>query len=180
MRIGIVGSGGTGKSGLANSISNKFNISFLQSKMITRDILNKYDYKWDSGIYVERFLALKSCQIEIFSRTVEKEKENLNFVSDRTSIDLAAYSILELNNSIDVVDNIVNMCKEHAKKYTHLIFCPWGIVPIEDNSLRTLNPWYQFTIHSIMLGLLQEWKLDYFLVKSTGDNRLEEIMEYLS
>jgi len=180
LRVGIVGSAGTGKSGLGRDIAAKLEIPFLPAKDITRPILNQRKYDWAGGVYVEKFLALEECQDEILKRTVEVQKKHESFVTDRTSIDLAAYAIAELHHHPDKVNAVVAACRSHAKTYTHLIFCPWGLVPLESNQVRTVNPWYQFCVHSLMLGVLREWGLPFKVIETTGDSRLPAVFEYIS
>jgi len=180
VRLGIIGSAGTGKSGLGLSVAKKLDIQFLAAKDITRPILEKKGYDWSSEIFVEKFLALEVCQKEILAKTVETQSEYSSFVTDRTSIDLAAYAILELQKEVEIVDEIINACRSHANTYTHLIFCPWGIVPIEDNKVRTINPWYQFAVHSVMMGILMEWDVPFKIVSGTGTSRIDDVLSYVS
>lgn len=178
-KIGIVGSAGTGKSGVGRLLASKLSIPFLASKDITRDILKRRCYDWSSGVYVEKFLAREECQDELLEKTISRESNDESFVTDRTCIDLAAYAVAELNNKTEKVDEIVRACRSHASSYTHLILCPWGIVPLENNGVRTVDPWYQFMIHSIMLGFLREWNLKYHIVMGTGEKRVLDIISHL-
>lgn len=180
-RIGIIGSAGTGKSGLGSELANRLNIPFLPAKDITRGILNNLGYDWSSGIYVEKFLAEEECQSEMLYLTIEREIKHEDFITDRTSVDLAAYAIAELNEkNPDLVEDFVEQCKKHTENYTHLIFCPWGITKLENNNIRTLNQWYQFEIHAIMLALLKEWNLSFLTITKIGDNRINEAYEFIN
>lgn len=178
-RIGIVGSAGTGKSGLGRMIAARLDVPFLAAKDITRQILENEKYDWGSGVYVERFLARKECQDQILRGTVAQQEKHESFVTDRTSIDLAAYAIAELRDETEKVNEIVAVCRGYAETYTHLLLCPWGVVPLEGNGIRTIDPWYQFTIHSLMLGVLDEWGIPHGVVRGRGEERLSEAMQIL-
>ena len=96
-------------------------------------------------------------------------------------VDLAAYAITELyDGDSKKVEQVFNLCKSEMKKYTHVIVCPWGKNPIKDNRVRTLNPWYQFIIHSIEVNLLDLWDIRYYQVKSIIEqDKLNEILAYI-
>lgn len=162
MKIGIVGAAGTGKSSLARAIAKHFSIPVLESKAITQKILERDGYDFSSGIQVERFLANTGRQNEMLRMTMEQEDACPSFVTDRTVIDLAAYVVCEMHDSdVKTVRNVVSTCQRRSSNYTCLFVCPWVDKPIDDNAKRTLNPWYQFLIHSIEVGLLQTWGCHY-------------------
>ena len=179
-RIGVVGAGGTGKSGLASILAERLGIAYVAAKSITRPILERKGYDWSSGTFVEEFLAQEECQQEILAKTIELEKTAGGFVTDRTPVDLAAYAIIMLHKKVSKVDDMVAACYDHVKNYTHLIFCPWGQQPIERNEVRTLNPWFQFAVHGAMMALLKQWDLKYLVISATGDDRVREALEYIA
>ena len=160
LKIGIVGAAGTGKSSLARAVSKELGIPCLESKAITQDILERDGYDYASGIQVERFLANTGRQNEILRRTMEQEDDAESFVTDRTVVDLAAYVVCEMHGSDSAtVRNVVETCRRRVTEYTHLFVCPWEDRPVDPNQKRTLNPWYQFLIHTIEIGLISSWRM---------------------
>ena len=177
-RIGILGSAGTGKSGLGIQLAEELNIPFLPARDITRDILKDTMFEYGQGLQVEKYLAREDYQTEILVQTKSRETLYDDFITDRTSIEIAAYSIAELNS--ENIDDIIQQCKEYAKNYTHLIFCKWGLKPLKPNQVRTLKPWYQFVIHSLINTLLDEWGLRFLLLDEANDKkRLEIVKEFI-
>jgi len=178
MKIGIVGSAGTGKTELGMLLAERMKLDFLKANDITRDILVKDGYDYTSGIQVERFLAQDNRQDRILKRTLDAENNNGSFVTDRTVIDLASYAVIELHGSdIKKVDRLMGEYKENSSSYTHLFVCPWGNRPLKSNGLRTLNPWYQLIVHSLCIGIMERWGLKYHVLESlSGEERVEEIM----
>ena len=165
MKIGIIGASGTGKSSLARAVSKELKIPCLESKAITQDILERDKYDYASGVQVERFLANTGRQNEILRRTMEQEDAVESFVTDRTVVDLAAYVVCEMHDSdSSTVRNVIDTCKKRVSGYTHLFLCPWEDKPVDTNQKRTLNPWYQFLIHTIEMGLLESWECDYSIL----------------
>ena len=183
LRIGIVGCAGTGKSSLARSLAARLNKKLLESKTVTQDILERDGYDYGSGVQVERFLANTGRQNEILRRTMEMEDEAGEFVSDRTVVDLAAYVVAELNDTdTKGLSYIFETCKNRVKTYSHLFLCPWHHdKPVQDNDKRTLNPWYQFQIHALEVGIMVSWGIPFTVVHPEGtEERVEAIVDALS
>jgi nicotinamide riboside kinase len=177
-RIGLIGAAGTGKSSIARGVADKLKIQFVASKTITKSILDRDGYDYASGMQVERFLASSSRQNEILAKTIESQPANGVFVADRTVIDLAAYAIVELHNEGPVLlRKIIHACRKHVPVYTHLFLCQWMDVPVSDNHLRTLNPWYQYMIHILDKGVMADWGIKYTVLESAGtDKRVAEVV----
>jgi hypothetical protein len=134
------------------------------------------NYDWASGVQVEKFLANSQSQEEILNRTIEQQSNQENFVTDRTTIDLAAYTIAELQGNTEKIEKIVTKCKEMVHNYTHLILCPWKAVPLESNGVRTIDPYYQFIIHSLIFSLIKEWNLNaIILTEENKDDIIKDI-----
>lgn len=176
MRIGIVGAAGTGKSALAEELARKLCIPSLKSKEITESILKRDGYDYGSGIQIERFLANTGRQNEILRMTLEQQNVD-DFVTDRTVIDLAAYAVCEMHHSDAVaLRRIIETCKKHVGRYTHLYLCPWKDIPVTNNGKRTLNPWYQFLVHVTERGIMDDWGCKYVIVEEDNmEDRIKKI-----
>jgi len=176
LRIGICGSAGTGKTTLAVALATHLGFPLLKSRDITSGILVRDGYDYASGVHVEQFLAQANRQEEMLEKHVEFEQKNKQFVVDRTAIDLFAYAVMECHFEPEKVEKFYKLCKAHAKTYTHLVVCPWGKRPLLSNNRRTLNPWYQFLIHSAEMAILDEWKLNYSIADGEGETRTELVI----
>lgn len=179
MKIGIAGCSGTGKSILADKLSQALSIPFLPSKEITGEILRRDGYDYASGQQIEKFLATEEHQMEILKKTSEQQSDVEEFVSDRTAIDLAAYAIIEMDGPLRV-KKYVEQCHKLAQVYTHIVFCPWEDKEIVDNKKRTLDPWYQFTVHSVQLGVMQRFGINCTMMKEAdADERVKTLVSCL-
>jgi len=178
IKIGFIGAAGTGKSTIARLLSRKMDIEFRAAKNITQQILDREGYEYGSGVRVERFLADTQRQLEILNETVNMHKKSGSYVTDRTVIDLAAYALCEMHDSNPrALKNIMSKCHKNLCLYTHLFLCPWIFAEIKPNHKRTLNPWYQMLIHTIELGLVEEWGVDVVVLKTeSSEDRAEEVL----
>jgi hypothetical protein len=183
LKVGIVGCAGTGKSSLARTLARRLDIQLLESKGITQDILERDGYDYGSGVQVERFLANTGRQNEILRRTMTMEDDAVDgFVADRTVVDLAAYVVAELHNAdTRSLSHLFHACQNRVKTYTHLFLCPWKDNPVSDNDKRTLNPWYQFQIHALEVGIMDSWNIPFSIVQPDDtEARVEAIVDALS
>jgi len=182
IRLGICGTAGVGKSSVAKALAERLGHRLIEAKTVTREILVRDRYDYGSGIQVERFLASPVRQTEILDRTIESQKPDGEWISDRTVIDLAAYAVAELHDDdIVLLRKIFYACKKHASVYTHLFLCPWKDMPIENNNNRTLNPWYQFQIHALEEGIMDDWGLKYHVLSGLDtSSRVDEIVKIIS
>ena len=97
-RIGLIGCAGLGKSTLALKISNELCIPFLNSKGITRPVLQQYGYEYSESSFVEKFLSKKEIEFEIVSRRLQEESLLMGgFVTDRTTLECFCYAFLGLS-----------------------------------------------------------------------------------
>lgn len=179
MKIGIAGCSGTGKSILAQRLAAELEVPFLPSKEITSDILERDGFDYASGEQVEKFLSTHSHQKEILKRTKEQQSIE-SFVSDRTAIDLASYAIMEMEGPLDV-QRYIDECAKMATSYDYIFFCPWEGREILDNNKRTLDPWYQFAVHSVQQEVMGMFNIPRkVLTKSDVGDRVSEAMGYIS
>lgn len=181
-RIGIVGAAGTGKSSVAKAVAEKLKLPLIEAKSITREILVRDGYDYGSGIQVERFLSSPARQTEIMDKTFSTQTSEGSWIADRTVVDLSAYAVAELHDDdLELLRKIFYACRKHASVYTHIFLCPWHDIPVQDNHKRTLNPWYQFQIHALVEGIMDDWGLRYDVLASPEtDGRVAEIIEALS
>jgi hypothetical protein len=166
---------------LGFALAKHLGVPFLAAKSITLDILNCDGYDHSCGIQVEKFLSQEGRQDAIVKRTITEHKKEKAFVTDRTVVDLAAYAVAETHASDPKkVSSITDLCHSNVSRYTHLIFCPWGKSPLRANARRTLNPWYQFVVHSLDLALMGSWGVEFHVLESNDEKkRVAEVVKFL-
>lgn len=171
-RIGLIGCAGLGKSTMATKISRELGIPFLNSKGITRPVLQKHGYEPEPGKFVEEFLAEKAIENEIVSRRLEEEAIlSCGFVTDRTTLECFCYAFLRLSTySDDDFKLLENTCRMNMKNYTHLYFVPISSGWYESNGIRTVNINFQRMIEMLITGVMGEWNIN---IKTIPEQQLK-------
>lgn len=169
LRIMFAGASGTGKTTLANYISQVYgeNTPFLSGSVSdlipkTKDMSHADMLSRDS-----KELAMEDFQILNLRNKLFQEKVNSDesFVSDRSFLDSAAYFVYKQADKLPQceVEHFLDLCKMCLNKQcTHLIFIPFNIPMFkgwvtEDNNKRITSRYFQMEISSIMQMVLDIW-----------------------
>ena len=179
-RIGLIGSAGLGKSGVAEQVGKKLDIVFIKSKDITRPVLTAYGYDVKKGDYVEKFLSEKELESEIVAKKMNQERwMSDGFVTDRTTLECFAYALLSVEKySKEEIEELERKCRENMANYTHLFYFPQRNGWLEDNGLRTVNVFFQWKIDMIIRGLLHDWGIPFTTIET--DNPAKEILAHVA
>lgn len=179
-KIAIVGRAGTGKGILAKNLAEKLNVAYISGKQKIYEILNAEGYDYATGIQVERFLAQGNRQELILDYLIQEEDKNIEFVNDKSVLDIAAYALVERSDcDAKSTEKICQICEERIKKYTTVFFCPSVGMKTEPNGIRTLNESYQYLIEIVERGLLNDWGIKYIELKCDNGHRVQEALEIL-
>lgn len=150
MRIGIIGSAGTGKTTLAKALAKHLNVTYVPDAVIAV-LKDRGRESWQGVVAGDR----RRIREEALRRKVSAEASAESFVSDKTVIDYLAYwlqnqSEHELRH---VNEEFLNQCKEAAARYDILILLPYR----EDVSYalgRSQDPVHNLKVAAHKLGLL--------------------------
>lgn len=156
-RIVISGAAGTGKTTLAKWIANKYKIPFISSS--TKElwpefgIESHYDLK---KLMREDPIWSSEFQRKVLDHRAKIMNENEEYVLDRGPLDNFTYYLLECSDheteeeSERFVDYVMNL---YIERQTHQIFLPLILSGIEDDGKRITNPYYQFTVDSVLSSI---------------------------
>lgn len=118
LRIALTGASGTGKTTLASFIAETFNVPYnpVGSRSVAKAMGFDSPYDVDAaGLRAEfqRRLVIEKCAWE---------NEAPVFVTDRTTLDNLAYTMLHDVKSID--SELLDAIIAGLSRYTHIIYCP--------------------------------------------------------
>lgn len=150
MRIGIIGSAGTGKTTLAKALAKHLHATYVPDAVLAV-LKDRGRESWQGVVAGDR----RRIREEALRRKISAEASEEAFVSDKTVIDYLAYwlqnqSEQELRN---VNEEFLSQCKEAAKRYDVLVLLPYR----EDVSYalgRNQDPVHNLKVAAHKLGLL--------------------------
>lgn len=180
IKVGLVGSAGLGKSGVATKLSETLGIPLILSKEITRPILLAHGFDYSKGTCVERFLSKKEIEFEIVNERVLRESmKPEGFVTDRTTLECFAYALLSVERyTDDEISTLEAFCRGNMSCYTNIYYFPYNKGWFTENGIRTTNVHFQWKIDCIIRGLLADWNIQYTEVDT--ESAYQQIFDGLS
>lgn len=165
-KIGLIGCAGLGKSTIAGKISKELCLPFLNSKGITRPILEKEGWEYSNNHFVERVLACKPIEFSLVMKRLEEESLLTGgFVTDRTTLECFCYAFLATHTyTKEDFSMLENTCRKNMKNYSHLFYIPLENAWLEENGVRTVDWNFQRMVDILIRGILRDWELDYTMV----------------
>lgn len=168
-KIAVIGSQSTGKSTIANQLSERLNIPLISE--IAR--------KWD--IEKATQTELIHIQKELLRLQMQEENHNGQFISDRSTIDNLAYWIHNVSPIIDKEENAiyVKIALGNVKNYSHIFLLTPEFYPVDDG-FRSTNIIYQLQIAEVINTILRLYNIPHFRLTGTVENRVQNAMEILT
>lgn len=174
MKIGIIGAQGVGKTTLAEALSKELEYPLIRE--VVRDVMK------DMGITSPRELkgdVEKSTEFQraCLYRQIEEEGKHKNFISDRTTIDNAAYWMKwhAHKNPSHVNTEYYKTAWENAKKYDLLVYVPPEI-PLVDDGVRSTDKDYQEEMAWLIGVLLYVWGERRIAVTGSLEERVAQVV----
>lgn len=171
MKIAIIGTHSTGKTTLLKALKPHLNLSIITeiARQFPRDI-------------TDNPMAEMTRQIDIFRKQFYTEKLYENFISDRATVDNAAYMINALKiygnlispiMYINVIKNI-NKAINHAKEYDYLFYIPIEFDTVDDGFRNTDND-ERVLIDMIIKEIMPE----SVMITGTVEERVKKVLEVI-
>ena len=175
MRIGFTGTVSVGKTTLVNSLKEL--PEFKDYKFSTE----RSKYLRDLGIPLNTDSTLKGQTIFLAERCSELINENI--ITDRTIIDVIAFTLCAKSiNSYDK-DSFEKYSSEFIKEYDWIFYVSPSGVPIENNDVRTTDSGYRNQIDD-MIKYLCSSKLEHIknfgIISGSTEDRIKQIKFYLN
>lgn len=164
MSYGLAGAQRTGKSTLARAFSERTGIPFLEtsaSKVFAEMGLDpKVDYPFDVR------LAIQNRILDAFSRQYREATADTVFVSDRTPIDLMAYTLADVQRntlspelSAELLQYLRRCIELTNKHFSVLVLVQPGIQLVEERGKAPANEGHMEHINAIARGLIGDERI---------------------
>jgi hypothetical protein len=158
--IGLCGAHRVGKTTLAQAMSQATNIPFLQTH--TSQVFANHGL--DPGKPMP-FTTRLSIQEEILSAAVALwTQTDSRFISDRTPLDMAAYTLADIQGTTTAPEDQLTMYLDECIKNTNqffstLIIIPPGIPLVDEPGKAALHQGYIEHLHTLVVGLCHDPRL---------------------
>lgn len=178
LKINFVGSQGTGKSTLLESMRKDSEFKGLKFQTeIVRDLVKK------KNLSINEFGDANSQRI--FFNAYEKVLQKTGYVSDRCLIDVHAYTNwLYDHKSTNKEQELKSLYEEILRQRTSIRNRDFGLViyfPIEfdivADGVRSVNKEFQKEIDGIIIDTLTKFDISYFTITGSVEQRLKQLKE---
>lgn len=174
MRITITGASGTGKSTLAELLSDRLQLPLIPE--LARVICQEKGFSRIGEIPDQ-----EQFKLEVLLRQIEAERKLEAFIADRSVLD--CWILWQRWNICSAMtydtEKIYDLTRAHVPGYTHVVYIPPLIQPVEDG-FRWTDPDYTKQVDRIVRMTLYELGLVDRTLTVTTDNVEDRIHEVLS
>lgn len=174
MRIGFTGSVSVGKTTL---------VKLLQELPEFKDYTfstERSKYLRDLGIPLNTDSTIKGQIIFLAERSSELIQENI--ITDRTVIDVMAFTNLSKSIPHYICNEFEQLASKLIKEYDYIFYISPDGVELEDNGVRTVDPKYRMDIDIEIKKIISNYKNKiniYHEISGTNDERIKKIKEVI-
>jgi GTPase SAR1 family protein len=175
MKIGFCGTMSVGKTTLVNALKE---LSEFKDYTFATE---RSKYLRDLGIPLNTDSTIKGQMVFLAERASELMYENI--VTDRTVIDVMAFTRAAKSIPYFVSDQFEELALNLIKEYNYIFYVSPEGVDIEDNGVRTIDPKYRMEIDGNIRRLLDKYphkftRLHY--ISGTTKERIQQIKQVIN
>jgi len=174
MKIALEGAMCTGKTTIGKLIADKLDMPFIEEA--ARQALL-------AGFELDKNATLES-QIWMLGHQFREEMVNpKGFIADRGIISIAVYTCL--NQMIREVPKkmfliYLRECLKEDNPYDKVIYFPPNVLKMQNDGVRSVDEKFQKMLHEQYLHIFDEWKIDYYTIKTVAiSDRVDELCELI-
>lgn len=169
MKIGFTGTQSVGKTTLVNTLKTLPEFSGFEFAT------ERSKYLRDLGIPLNTDSTLKGQTIFLAERCSELLKEKI--ITDRTIIDVMAFTKKAKSISVIDGDDFCDYAKRFVREYDYLFYVSPEGIEVEDNGVRTTDTQYRDEIDKEIRMLLHQYVPIYYTIKGTTIERIQQIYD---
>ena len=167
MKIGICGTMSVGKTTLVNALKEL--PEFKDYKFATE----RSKYLNSLGIPLNHETTIEGQTIFLAERVTELMQENI--ITDRTIIDVMAFTHCAIKTSYIDADAFEDYAQRFIKQYDYIFYVSPDGIPMEDNGVRETDLEYRKEIDQMIQSLLFKYRPVYHTLSGTTEERIEKI-----
>lgn len=170
-RVGFCGSMSVGKSTLVKELSKLPEFS----EYVVRT--ERSQYLRDLGIPLNTDSTLLGQILFLAERSTELLQPNI--ITDRTVIDVIAFSNLSKSMSVNEQKHFRHLAFTLIEKYDYIFYVSPHGVEIEDNGVRTIDPHYRSLVDMEIKNIYDVW-VPYpkqVIIQGTTENRIQTVLK---
>lgn len=152
-RLAFCGASGTGKTTLATWVSTTYGLPMnpVGSRSVARAMGFESAYDTDAAGKRGEF------QLRLAREKTDWEAAQPDFVTDRTTFDNLAYSMLHDCRNVDA--SLFDITRGGMTRYQFVVYCPTAVfIDVGDAPERLQNNTYQHLYDATLWGLLQKFR----------------------
>jgi hypothetical protein len=184
MNLGLCGGHRTGKTTLAQAIADRKNIPFVKTD--TSAVFKKFNLDPSAAMDFDTRLTI---QHQILAAAIAIwEQESRLFISDRTPIDMMAYTLGDIQGETEVnfseLENYLDLCFDATNKFfKNIAIVQPGIPLVYEVGKAALNLAYIEHINILVMGLCRDRRLQSTVLcldRSTVslEERIQSLLEF--
>jgi len=172
MKIGFCGTMSVGK-------------TTLTKELVKLPQFKNYHYATERSKYLNSLGIPLNHQTTIEGQTIflaERVTELMqpNIITDRTIIDVMAFTKCSKHVSYIDADEFENYAKRFLRSYNHIFYIPPTDIPMEDNGIRETDLEYRKEIDETIYKLLLKYRPAFHVISGTTEERIEKILKVVN
>ena len=171
MKIGLCGTMSVGKTTLVNAIKK------LPQFQLYNFATERSKYLNDIGIPLNTDSTLKGQTVFLAERCAELM--NNDIITDRTVIDVMAFTMNAKSIGYQDKEIFENYAKEFIREYDYIFYISPDGMPIEDNGVRETDEHYRDVIDFSITTLIRKYSYlvdNIETIKGSTEERIEQIL----